>query len=182
MTERYKFLEDVFSDDNSIEDEYIHYRSVIESKLNSWGIPYLNWWLIFMQRKLILQWEDINKLEDKDILPITLELIWELIKEKKVKVQRYEIEEYEKPREIIKKFGKREFVEYWDFWYKVWWLDPCKYKDNNKLEEDVKSWKKETYKLYKYVLEKYGQDEVNGLLDILEIRRSDCYEWEIEIE
>ena len=113
----------------------------------------------------------------------TLELIWKLLKEKKVKVQKYEIEEYKEPKEeeitFWTKFKKKIKKE---FEYKVSRLDPCKYKDNEKLEEDIENWKIETLALYKYMMEKYGKNEANFLLDILEIVRSDCYDWEIEIE
>jgi len=115
----------------------------------------------------------------------SLDLIWKLLKEKKVKVQKYEIEEYEKPKEIEKVmfWGKlrKKYITSW-VWKPELRLDPCKYKDNDKLEEDVEEWKIETLALYKYVLEKYGEDKANRLLDILEIVRSECYEWEIEIE
>jgi len=185
MSERYKFLENVFDDNNSLEDEYVHYRSTIESKLNSWDVPYLDWWLIFMQRKLDLQWKDISKLENKDILSESLDIIWELLKEKKVKVEKFEIEEYDKPKEVEKvmfwgKFRKK-YITNW-IWKKIWELDPCTYKDNEKLEEDIENWKIETLVLYKYVMKKYGQDKANRLFDILAVTRSDCYEWEIEIE
>ena len=115
----------------------------------------------------------------------TLELIWKLLKEKKVKVEKFEIEEYDKPKEIEKvmfnwKFRKK-YITSW-IWKKVWELDPCEYKDNEELEKEIKKWKKDTIKLYKYVSEKYGKNEANFLLDILEIVRSDCYDWEIEIE
>jgi len=86
-----------------IECSYCKEKEVIEWKLNKWIWPiWLSRFIGFIYAKLDLQWEDINKLEDKDILPMTLDLIWDLLKEKKVKVQKYEIEEYEKPREIEK--------------------------------------------------------------------------------
>ena len=102
-----------------------------------------------------------------------------------MKVERYVIEEYDEPREIEKvlldgKFRKKYIVEW--MWKREWWLDPCEIKEDRELEEEVERWKKDTRGLYEYVLEKYGQEEANGLLDLLAIVRSDCYEWEIRIE
>ena len=166
------------------ECNYCYSKETIEWKLNDFIEPIrLDYFVSFVYSKLDLQWKDIQNLEDKDILPESLDLIWELLKEKKVKAQIYEIEEYEEPKE--------EEIIFWtkfkktlkkDFEYKISRLDPCIYKDNEKLEEDIENWKIETLALYKYVLKKYGQDEANFLFDILEIVRSKCYKWEIEIE
>ena len=159
----------------------------IESKLNGWEIVYLYKWEYLTELKLSYKRnKDINdESYYEDSLPMALSLIWKLIKEKKVKAQKYEIEEYEKPREIEKVMFwwkiRKKYITSW-VWKPVWRLDPCKYEDNEKLEEEVEIWKKQTLELYKYVLEKYGQDKANRLLDILEIVRSDCYEWEIRIE
>ncbi len=177
--EKYKY--------ESIESkECNHCQSIIylEEKLNiNWKVLNLDDFMSFIYTKLRLEWVNVLEVEDKDILPMTLDLIWELIKEKKVKVQRYEIEEYEKPREEEIRFWTkfRKKVEQ-KFWYKILRLDPCKYKDNEKLKDDIEKWKIETLALYNYLLEKYGKSEADFLLDILEIVRSDCYEWEIKIE
>lgn len=173
--------------DGTLEEKecnYCYSKERIERKLNDFIEPIrLDYFVSFVYSKLDLQWKDIQKLEDKDVLPEALELIWKLLKEKKVKVQKYEIEEYKEPKEeeitFWTKFKKKIKKE---FEYKISRLDPCKYKDNEKLEEDIENWKIETLALYKYMMEKYGKNEANFLLDILEIVRSDCYDWEIEIE
>ena len=169
-----------------LEYDYCSVKWMIEVKFNNWWEPvWLSYFISFIYAKLDLEWEDIYKLEDVDVLPRTLDYIWNLLKEKKVKVKKFTIEEYEKPKEIEKVmfWGKlrKKYTITWK-WKPIWRLDPCKYKDNDKLEEDIEDWKLETFEIYKYALEKYDQSEVNLLLDILEIVRSDCYEWEIEVE
>ncbi len=188
MESRYKFLENPFDKNNSLEEEYIHYRSVIEYKLNNGEIPYLDWWIIFFQRKLKKMGIDYRR--DVDILPYVLEYIWELIKEKKVKVNKIGIEEYDEPRKEKVKVGIDP-----DTWEDIikevevrfrrideWVLDPCEIEDEKELERKVEEWKSKTYELYKYLLKKYGNDAAEYLLYILEIRRTTCYEWEIRIE
>jgi len=174
-----------------IKCEYCHALESMYYFYNWFTDPFLRDWLYFVTAKYRCKNNIVNpndiKLEkylnELGNLKEALDLIWELLKEKKVKAQIYEIEEYEEPKEEeitfwtkFKKTIKKEFE------YKISRLDPCTYKDNEKLEEDIENWKIETLALYKYVLEKYGQDEANFLFDILEIVRSKCHKWEIEIE
>lgn len=169
-----------------LECEYCLIKADIEEEWNFWNGPiFMRDIICLIRAKKNLEGSVIEDLKFMELLNKAIDLIWDLLKEKKVKVQRYEIEEYEKPREIEKVmfWGKlrKKYITNW-MWKQIWRLDPCKYKDNKKLEEDVENWKIETLALYKYVLEKYGQDKASRLLDILEIVRSDCYEWEVKIE
>ena len=168
MTGRYRFLEDVFDDNNSIEDEYIHYRSVIEYKLNNWEIPYLSWWIIFFQRKLTIDW--INYETDKDVLPYVLDLIWKLVEERKVKVESVEIYERDDKKE-------------WEWYVETkWYLDPCEIEDEEDLKKKIEEWKKEVKEQYNELLEKFWESSASSLFDLIEVLRADCYEWEIRID
>ena len=125
-----------------------------------------------------ISWKDdyINKLDKEptsidwlDILKRSLDLIWRLLKERKVKVERFDI--YDVDEEEVK----------WDV-KELWYLDPCKYEDEKELEREIEEWKGEVIREYEELTRKYGTSSANILLDIIPVVRSDCYEWEIRIE
>ena len=71
----------------------------------------------------------------------------------------------------------------WD-WYveEKWYLDPCSIEDEKELEKEIEGWKKEVIEQYKDLVEKYGESSADSLFSLISIERSDCYEWEINIE
>ena len=187
---KYKGLENCdmyeYSSRENKECNYCGFKEEIEWKLYErvWDL-FLTDFIVFIWAKWRLEWKDIQKISDEEILPSALDLIWNLLKERKVKAEIYGIEEYEEPREIEKvMFGgklRKKYITNW-IWKHNWYINPCEIKDEKELEEKVEEWKRKTFELYKYVLEKYGKEKAEWMLNWLVVERSECYEWEIVID
>lgn len=129
--------------------------------------------------------EAINKKIDRlDLffLDQAIDMIWEMIKKGQVCTELFEIEEYDKPRKIVKWGWKLIKEEWWDFGYKKTEINPCEIKDEKKLEKVAEEYKKKMKETIRYLWEKHWRDLVMSFLDIVPLRRCDCYEGEIEIE
>ena len=119
---------------------------------------------------MYFNWKDIMDIFPKEVLPYALDLIWKLLKERKVKVERFDIYDV-------------KWEEDTNWWVKnERYLDPCKYEDEKGLEREIEEWKGEVIRQYEELTRKYGTSSANILLDIIPVVRSDCYEWEIRIE
>jgi len=165
---------------------YNNIKNKIEKRLNFWDYVYLYLWEVLVELKLrIERWGEYTDDYYEDSLSKTLDYIWKMLKERKVMVELYDIEEYEKPREIEKVFAwgkfRKKYKVSW-MWKSIWWLDPCKIEDEKELDKKIKEWKKKIENIYKYALEKYGSREASVLFQLVGIKRSSCYEWEIRIE
>ncbi len=126
--------------------------------------------------------ENVKFNEEKWIYDISyikmwINLIWDLLKKKKVIVSNLKLIEYERPKKIIKEmFGwkwKKTIEVKW-LLEKDWYINPCSYKRDDELEKDVEKWKESLLNLYNYVFTKYGENWAKAILNSVIVKKSKC--------
>jgi len=168
---------------------YYQYKDMIEYKLRFWEEIHLLLFENFISYKydyakemniLVRKYEEEkDENEKKEIirklfklwyeeLRKTLDYIWKMFKERKVMVELYDIIDKEKEKD-------------WDI-KSIWWLDPCKIEDEEKLDKKIRDWQSWVIETYRDLEKKYGKLSAEILFDVISIKRSSCYEWEIRIE
>jgi len=153
--------------DKEIKENYDYHKTLIESELKMWFFTALIEWIIFMiWKKYMIEWKR-NKYY-AEYLSDVLELIWKLLKDKKLMVELYEVKDKEKEKD-------------WDI-KSIWWLDPCKIEDEEELDKKIRDWQSWVIETYKELEKKYWRKSAEILFYMIFISSTDCYEGEVKID